>query len=90
MADGALTLTMTFPRSSASLKLPTLKVEGIALPLGTIVDGAVGIVAAVDGAEGVAEGFGATGMLGLLGALGIFGRLALLETLGVENDGLEI
>ena len=81
---------MTFPRSSPRLTPATSKVEGMALPLGTIVDGALGIVAAVDGAEGVADGFGATGMLGLLGALGIFGRLALLETLGVENDGLEI
>ncbi|NBV75996.1 MAG: hypothetical protein EBR59_08590 [Methylococcaceae bacterium] len=81
---------MTFPRSSPRLAAATSKVEGMALPLGTIVDGALGIVAAVDGAEGVADGFGATGTLGLLGAVAILGSVELLGVLGAENDGLEI
>lgn len=38
---------------------------------------------------GVADGFGAAGMLGL-GALAIFGKLELLGVLGAEKDGLEI
>ncbi len=66
----------------------TLNPDGMALPLGTSVAGALGVDA--EGAVGVLEGLGADGTLGLLGALGIFGRLELLETLGAENDGLEI
>jgi hypothetical protein len=35
IADGALTLTITFPRSSPRLAAATSKLEGMALPLGT-------------------------------------------------------
>ena len=34
MADGALTLTITLPRSSPRLAAATSKLEGMALPLG--------------------------------------------------------
>ena len=88
MADGALTLTITLPRSSPLLAPATSKPEGMALPLGTSVDGALGVEAA--GALGVVDGLGATGMLGLLGAVAIFGRVELLGVLGAENEGLEI
>jgi hypothetical protein len=82
-----LTLTITFPRSSPFLAAATSKPEGIALPLGTIVDGALGVKA--DGALGVVDGLGADGMLGL-GAVAIFGSVELLGVLGAENDGLEM
>ncbi len=65
----------------------TLKLEGIALPLGTSVEGALGVEAA--GALGVVDGLGATGTLGL-GAVAIFGSVELLGVLGAENDGLEM
>ena len=87
MADGAFTLITTLPRSSACLKPATLKFEGMALPLGTKVDGA--LTADPDGTLGVVEGLGAAGMLGL-GAVAIFGSVELLGVLGAENDGLEI
>lgn len=90
MADGALTLTITLPRSSPLLAPATSKPEGMALPLGTSVDGALGVETAVAGALGVVDGLGATGMLGLLGAVAIFGRVELLGVLGAENEGLEI
>ncbi len=87
IADGAFTLTITLPRSSPALTAATLNPDGIALPLGTSVDGALGVEAA--GALGVVDGLGAAGTLGL-GAVAIFGRLELLGVLGAENDGLEI
>jgi hypothetical protein len=61
----------------------------MALPLGTSVDGALGVVAAVAGALGVVDGLGAAGILGL-GAVAIFGSEELLGVLGAENEGLEI
>ncbi len=66
-----------------------MKLEGMALPLGTSVDGVLGAEAVPDGALGVVEGLGAEGMLGL-GAVAIFGRVELLGVLGAENEGLEI
>ena len=87
LALGALTLTMTLPRSSPLLAAATSKLEGIALPLGTRVDGA--LTADPDGTLGVVDGLGAGGRLGL-GAVEIFGRLELLGVLGAENEGLEI
>ena len=65
----------------------TLNPDGMALPLGTSVAGALGVDA--EGALGVAEGLGAAGTLGL-GALVTFGRLELLGVLGAENDGFEM
>jgi hypothetical protein len=40
IADGALTLTITFPRSSPALAAATSKLEGMALPLGVLIIGA--------------------------------------------------
>ncbi len=88
IAEGAFTLITTLPRSSPALTAATSNPEGIALPLGFNPEGIDGITP--EGALGVVEGLGADGTLGLLGALGILGRLELLETLGAENDGLEI
>ena len=65
----------------------TLNPEGIALPVGTKVDGALGVDA--EGAVGVLEGLGAAGIVGL-GAVATFGSDELLGVLGAENDGLEI
>lgn len=90
MADGAFTLTITFPRSSPRLAAATSKLDGMALPLGTSIDGVLGADAELEGALGVVDGLGAAGMLGLLGALAIFGSPALLGVLGVEKEGLEI
>ena len=87
IADGAFTLITTLPRSSPALTAATLKLLGIALPVGTSVDGALGVDA--EGALGVAEGLGADGTLGL-GALATFGSDELLGVLGAEKDGLEI
>jgi len=87
MALGALTLTITFPRSSPLLAVATSKLEGMALPLGTIVDGV--LTADPDGTLGVVDDLGAGGRLGL-GAVAIFGSVELLGVLGAENEGLEI
>jgi hypothetical protein len=52
MADGAFTLTITFPRSSPRLAAATSKPKGIALPLGTnpLTDALVTAEAAADAA----------------------------------------
>ena len=52
MADGAFTLTITFPRSSPRLAAATSKPKGIALPLGTnpLTDALVTADAAADAA----------------------------------------
>ena len=78
---------MILPRSSPRLAAATSNPDGIALPLGTSVEGA--LTADPDGTLGVVDGFGAGGRLGL-GAVAIFGRLELLGVLGAENEGLEI
>lgn len=86
IALGALTLIVT-PALLAATVPATLKPEGMALPLGTRVEGV--LTAEPDGTLGVVDGLGAGGRLGL-GAVEIFGRLELLGVLGAENEGLEI
>ena len=81
---GALTL-IVIPALLAATVPATLKLEGIALPLGTMVDGA--LTTDPDGELGVVDGCGDEGMLGLLGEVAIFGSVELLEMLGAENEG---
>jgi len=87
IALGAFTLIITLPRSSPALAAATSNPDGIALPLGTSLDGVLTVDP--DGVLGVVDGLGAEGTLGL-GAAAIFGSLELLGVLGAENDGLEI
>ena len=86
--DGELTLTMTLPRSSPALTAATLKLDGIALPLGIIVVVTVGVVVVVvtlgvvtAGVDGVVIAGGVV----ILGAVIVGLELVLVE--GVENDG---
>ena len=85
--DGELTLTMTLPRSSPALTAATLKLDGIALPLGIIVVVTVGVVVVVTlgvvtaGVDGVVIAGGVV----ILGAVIVGLELVLVE--GVENDG---
>jgi hypothetical protein len=86
IADGALTLIVTpvIDCESARRENPP---RFIAVELGTVLAGALGVLAL--GALVVLDGLGAVGILGL-GAVAIFGRLELLGVLGAENEGLEI
>jgi hypothetical protein len=86
IALGALTLIVT-PALLAATVPATLNPEGMALPLGTRVEGV--LTADDDGTLGVVDGLGAGGRLGL-GAVAIFGSDELLGVLGAENEGLEI
>jgi len=77
---GALTLITTLPFSSPALTAATSKLEGIALPLGTIVVVTIGVVAVVVGVVT----FGVVGVVAVDGTLGVV-------ILGVEgNDGTEV
>lgn len=90
MTLGALTLTITLPRSSAALTAATSKLEGMALPVGTIVvviDGVVGALGVV------AFGAGVVGVDGMAGEviLGVLGKEGVeLEGLLVVKDGFDI
>lgn len=87
MIEGELTLIVTLPRSSPALTPATLKLDGIALPLGIIVVVMVGVVAEVTlgvvvvGVDGVVIAGGVV----ILGAVIVGLELVLVE--GVENDG---
>jgi hypothetical protein len=92
MTLGALTLTITLPRSSAARTAATLKLDGIASPLGMIVvviDGVVALVAGV-------VTFGVVGVVAVNGTLavvilGVDGNEGTeVEGLEVVNDGLDI
>ena len=85
IAEGALTLTITLPRSSAARTAATLKLDGIASPLGTIVvviDGVVAVVAGV-------FTFGVVGVVAVDGTLGVV-ILGVDGKDGVEVEGLEV
>ena len=85
IAEGALTLTITLQRSSAARTAATLKLDGIASPLGTIVvviDGVVAVVAGV-------FTFGVVGVVAVDGTLGVV-ILGVDGKDGVEVEGLEV
>ena len=92
MTLGALTLIVTFPRSSPARTAATSKLDGIALPLGTMVVVTTGVVAVVVGVVTLGVvGVGAVdGTLGVV-ILGVDGNDGTeLEGLEVVNDGLDI
>ena len=90
MMDGEFTLTITFPRSSPALTAATLKLDGMAFPLGIIVVVTLGVVVVVTlgvVAAGV-DGVVIAGGVVILGAVMV--GLELVDVLGVENDGAVI
>ena len=92
MTLGALTFIVTFPRSSPARTAATSKLDGIALPLGTMVVVTTGVVAVVVGVVTLGVvGVGAVdGTLGVV-ILGVDGSDGTeLEGLEVVNDGLDI
>ena len=85
MTLGALTFTVTLPRSSPARTAATSNVEGIALPLGTIVVVIVGVVAVVVGVVT----FGVVGVVAVDGTLGVV-ILGVEGKDGTDVDGLEV
>ena len=92
MTLGALTFTVTLPRSSPARTAAISKPEGMALPLGTIVVVIVGVVVAVDGVVtfGVVVLGEVEGTLGVV-ILGVDGKEGTeLDGVEVVNEGLDI